>query len=133
MPGFATPVSYFATTVVGRLFFNCVVYSESSPERPVEINATKGKKGKPVNLSKQENNDMDLESLLKLIQIMRKDPVLNERVIQMLKLNPYQRRNVINNWLEQLSHQNASKKLRLAFSFLFDDSIAEKVLTLIDN
>ena len=64
---------------------------------------------------------------------MRKDPVINAEVMKILKLDPYQRRFVLNNWLEQLRFRNASENLLSALSSLFDDTIAEKVLTLINE
>jgi hypothetical protein len=73
------------------------------------------------------------ESLSRLIQVMRDDGVINEKVITMLQLDSYQRRSVLNNWLEQLQMQNAPQNLLSALSCLFDDKVAEQVLTLIDN
>lgn len=73
------------------------------------------------------------ESLKKLIQVMRDDSLINEKVITMLQLDSYQRRSVLNNWLERLRSQNASQKLLSALSCLFDDKVAEQVLTLINN
>jgi hypothetical protein len=51
----------------------------------------------------------------------------------MLKLDSYKRRIVLNNWVEQLRRQQASAKLLNALSCLFDDAIAEEVLTIINN
>jgi hypothetical protein len=73
------------------------------------------------------------EQFGKLIQVMRNDPEINKRIIQLLKLDSYQRRNVLNRWLEQLRHTSASENLMQALSNLFDDNVAEKVLTLINN
>ena len=80
-------------------------------------------------------NDMDNQfgSLEKLIQVMREDPLINEQVIQMLKMHSYQRRSVLNSWLEQLRIRHASENLLSALSCLFDDKIAKEVLTLINN
>ena len=51
----------------------------------------------------------------------------------MLKLESYQRRYILNNWLEQLRNRHASENLLKALSFLFDDKIAKEVLTLINK
>ena len=51
----------------------------------------------------------------------------------MLKLDSYQRRYVLNSWLEQLRVHHASENLLSALSCLFDDKIAEKELTLINE
>jgi hypothetical protein len=71
------------------------------------------------------------DALIKLIQVIRKDPAINKKVINMLKLDPYQRRFVLNKWLEQLRVRHASQDLLSALPFLFDDKIAAEVLKLI--
>ena len=82
---------------------------------------------------KRRDRDKNFEPFKRLMQVMQNDPVLHERIIQMLKLDSYQRRALLNNWLEQLRTRNASERLLGALSCLFDDKIAEKVLTLINN
>jgi hypothetical protein len=77
--------------------------------------------------------DKDFEPFYKLLQVMRDDPVVNEKVLTILKLDSYQRRSVINNWLEQLRRQNAFENLRQALSCLFDDKVAAKVLKIISH
>ena len=77
--------------------------------------------------------DQDYKSLVKLIHIMRDDPVINEKIIAILEMDSFQRRTVINNWLEQLRKQHAHENLAHALSCLFDDSIAAKVLTIISH
>jgi hypothetical protein len=83
--------------------------------------------------SKVKESNSSFESLKKLIQIIRNDPLINEKVIEMLNMESYQRRNVLNRWLEQLRRKSASENLRQALSCLFDDKIAKKVLTLINS
>jgi ubiquinone biosynthesis protein Coq4 len=90
-------------------------------------------KGNFMTLVKTDTTNSYFESLVKMIQAMQKDPVINEKVVEMLRLDPYRRRIILNNWLEQLQLQRASLKLLNAFACLFDDSIAERVLTLITN
>ena len=82
---------------------------------------------------KPENTENEFEPFIKLIQVMRDDSLINEKVIKMLKQNSYQRRIILNNLLEQLRRQNAPGNLIQALSCLFDDIVAEKVLTLINN
>jgi len=74
-----------------------------------------------------------LRSLKKLVLVIRDDPLINEKVIQLLQLDSFQRRSVLNIWLEQLRVRHASENLLSALSSLFDDTIAEKVLTLINE
>ncbi len=81
----------------------------------------------------KEDIDSEFASFEKLIQVMRDDPLLNEKVIQVLRLNSFQRRSVLNSLLEQLRIHHASENLLGALSCLFDDKIAEEVLTLIND
>ena len=80
-----------------------------------------------------ENDNNKLKPFIKLMQVMKKDHVINEKVIQLLKLDSYQRRLVLNNWMEQLRVRHASENLLNALSCLFDDKIAEDVLALIND
>lgn len=86
-----------------------------------------------MKVPKTEDIDKEFEPIKKLIQVMRDDPVINEKVIKMLQMDSYQRRSVLNNWLEQLRRRNASGNLLNALSCLFDDKVAEKVLVLIND
>jgi hypothetical protein len=86
-----------------------------------------------LKLSKTEDTDKEFEPLEKLIQVVRDDPVINVKVIKMLQMDSYQRRAVLNNWLEQLQHRNAPENLLSALSCLFDNKVAEKVLALINE
>ncbi len=110
----------------------CNVYYIINPETTIVIIPVRGK-GELMKSSKLHNINMELESFEKLIQVMRDDSFINENVITMLKLDSYQRRIVLNNWLEQLRRKNASENLRKALSCLFDDIVAEKVLTVINR
>jgi hypothetical protein len=77
-------------------------------------------------------DDSDIESIRKLLQAIQNDPVINKKVKNILKMDTYLRRSVLNNWLEQLRLKNAPGKLTQTLSILFDDKIAKKVLTLIN-
>ena len=83
--------------------------------------------------SKTEDIDNEFASFEKLIQVMRDDPLINEKVIKVLQLDSFQRRSVLNGWLEQLRICHASKNLLSALSCLFEDKIAEEVLTFIND
>ena len=84
-----------------------------------------------MNSSNAFGLETEFKSFLKLVQAMRKDPVINKKVVHILKLDSYLRRLVLNNWLEQLRKENAPKKLTQTLSFLFDDIVAENTLKLI--
>ena len=85
---------------------------------------------------KKSNNadaEADFEQFAKLIQTIQKDSDIKSRVIQILKMDSYRRRFLLNNWLEQLRRQNASEKLLETLSYLFDDIVAEETLKLINR
>lgn len=77
------------------------------------------------------NPEAEIMQFNKLIQAIRNDPVINKRVIQILKMDSYRRRFVLNNWLEQLRRNNAPQDLLSALSCLFDDKVAEQILMFI--
>jgi hypothetical protein len=66
-----------------------------------------------------------------LLHAMRQDPVIYRKVITMLEMDPYPRRIVLSNWLEELRLHHAPNQLSHTLSYLFDDLIAEKVYRLI--
>ena len=85
---------------------------------------------------KKSNNadaETDFEQFAKLIQTIQKDSDIKSRIKQILKMDSYRRRFLLNNWLEQLRRQNASEKLLETLSYLFDDIVAEETLKLINR
>jgi hypothetical protein len=83
-------------------------------------------------LEKKEINDIS-ESFAGLLQVIKKDRELNARVIQLLELNSFRRRLLLNKWLEQLRLKKAPDRLTQALSCLLDDTIAGNTLKLIEN
>jgi len=79
------------------------------------------------------NAETEIDPFKKLIQGIRNDPEIKKRIIQLLKMDSYQRRFVLNNWLEQLRRSRAPEKLIQALSCLFDDTIAKKFNELINS
>ena len=86
-----------------------------------------------MKLLKTKNRYYSFESLGRLIQIMRHDEIINKNITVLLQLDLYQRRLVLNEWLEQLRIQNAPQNLLNALSSLFDDKVAEQVMELINE
>jgi len=78
-------------------------------------------------------SDNDFSDIKRLIEVMQNDPVVHERVLPMLRLDSYNRRMVLNKWLEQLRTHNASEHLLSALVCLFDDKITARILDLIDE
>jgi len=81
--------------------------------------------------SLKTNNNNSIKSFSKLIQVMRNNEDINKQVIAVLQLDSYQRRLILNNWLEKLRLRNAPQNLLDALSSLFDDKVAEQVLQFI--
>jgi len=79
------------------------------------------------------NYDPEFEQLTKLLQAIFSDPVINKKVIKILKMESYQRRFVLNSWLEQLRIRHAPVNLLDSLSCLFDDKNAKNVLALLNN
>ena len=77
--------------------------------------------------------DAEFEPLVTLLKAMRKDPVINKKVVNLLKMDSFPRHIVLSNWLEQLRRKNAPAKLTQILLYLFDDIVAEKVLLLINK
>jgi hypothetical protein len=78
-------------------------------------------------------NKNSIEKFSDLIQTAIEDPMIKKRIIEVLQLSSFERRTVLNNWLEQLRLRHTSGKLLKALSCLFDDEIAEEVLALIHS
>jgi len=79
------------------------------------------------------NKDTGSEEITCLVQTALEDPVIKQRILELLQLNSFERRSVLNIWLEQLRLRNASEKLLYVLSCLFDDAIAQKTLSLISK
>jgi len=62
---------------------------------------------------------------------MRYDEIINKNIVALLQLDLYQRRLVLNSWLEQLRMQNAPQNLQNALSSLFDEKVAKQIMDLI--
>ena len=76
---------------------------------------------------------MERTPYTRLLEAMRVDPVINKKIVYILQLDPYRRRLVLNNWLEQLRQSNAPQQLLQSLASLFDDKKAKKALTLINK
>ena len=74
-------------------------------------------------------DEYDFKSIRKLLQAIKSDPVISKKIKSILIMGSYARRFVLNNWLEQLRRNKAPSDLLSTLSYLFDDKIAEQVLT----
>ncbi len=86
-----------------------------------------------MKLQKLFTSERRTDPFIRLINVIQNDCIINNRIKKMLELDSFNRRTVLNRWLEQLNRKNASVNLRQSLSCLFDDSVAKKVLTIIKN
>jgi len=77
--------------------------------------------------------ESEIDTIKKLLKAVRYDPVINKKIAGLLKMDSYPRHIVLSNWLEQLRLNKAPEKLTQTLTYLFDDSIAEKVYNLINR
>jgi len=86
-----------------------------------------------MKISLRGGYDQDFEPFFNLLQIMRDDPRLNDKVITLLKLDSCERRAILNYWLEQLRQQNSHENLCRALSCLFDEKVSAEELKIFIN
>ena len=97
------------------------------------LSALHTKRNVNLKTKKTTNYESDFVSIERLLKAMRYDPVINKKVVNILKMDSYPRRIVLSNWLEQLSRNNAPKKLTQILSYLFEDEFAERILMLLQK
>jgi hypothetical protein len=79
----------------------------------------------------KQSNDLS-QSFTRLLQVIKEDREINTRVIQLLNLDPFVRRLLLNKWLERLRRRQAPESLLQALSLLFEDSTVEQTLKVIN-
>jgi len=84
-----------------------------------------------MKLSLLSEPDHELNPLFRLLQIMRTDPLLNEKVITLVKMDSCERRYILNYWLEQLCKQSAFDNLCQALSCLSNDKVSAEMLKIL--
>ena len=81
-----------------------------------------GKPKKPV---------VDNEKFITLMKLAREEPDVRKRLKVICSLDSFNRRSVLNTWLDDLKLQGAPGDYIEALSFFLDDHVAEKALELI--
>jgi hypothetical protein len=71
------------------------------------------------------------EDFLRLVQVVKEEPQIRQILKSILGLDNFNRKSVLNTWLEELKLKQAPKKFRSALSCLLDDDIARKTLDII--
>jgi hypothetical protein len=64
-----------------------------------------------------------------LIRITGDDKLIKKRILDVLQLSSFERRSVLNHWLEELRLRKAPQNLMNLLSCLFDDTVANTLLT----
>ena len=80
-----------------------------------------------------KNRNLKFNEISNLIQLTDKDPEIKKRILELLQLNPFERRFRLNIWIEQLHQRDACENMCSMFMNLFDDITAEQVLKLLVN
>ncbi len=84
------------------------------------------KRKKPTRIS--ENEDF-----ITLLRVAREDPEVCKSLKAILSLDSFNRRSLLNTWLEQMQFQNAPSELIQALSGLTDDDVAARALKVIEE
>ena len=65
--------------------------------------------------------------------VVREDPQVRGRIVPLLRLDAFQRKSVLNTWLDQLRLSKAPEAFMSALACLLDDGIAVKALEIIQE
>jgi hypothetical protein len=68
-----------------------------------------------------------------LLQTVLEEPLIRKRFIEMLILPPFERRIILNTWIEKYWLKNTGPEIIQALACLFDNKVAEQTLKLIKN
>jgi hypothetical protein len=61
------------------------------------------------------------------------DPFVRNRLIELLQLQPFERRMILNNWIEIYWLKNTGPEIIQALACLYDDKLAAETLKLISR
>ena len=61
------------------------------------------------------------------------DPFVRKRLIELLQLQPSERRIILNDWIQMYWLKNTGPEIIQALACLYDDKLAAEVLTLISR
>ena len=73
----------------------------------------------------------DNDDFIALIKVLREELHIRNKLKPLLALDSFNRKSVLNTWLEELKLQHAPERFIAVLSSLLDDDIAEKVLDII--
>ena len=75
----------------------------------------------------------EYDSFIILMQVARDDKVVKKRLINILKLNRFNRISILNTYIKDMVFQGAPADFIAALAFLKDDDVAKKALQLIQG
>jgi hypothetical protein len=79
---------------------------------------------------KQFDLIVEFRYIHQLLQTALEDKEIKNRLIDLLQLNPGERRTILNNWIETYWLQNSGPEIIQALAYLFDDKLASEILRL---
>jgi hypothetical protein len=68
-----------------------------------------------------------------LLKTVLEDPFIRKRFLELLQLRPFERRMILNNWIEKYWLKNTGPEIIQALACLFDDKLAAETLRLISR
>ena len=82
---------------------------------------------------KKSRTIADDETFIRLIQVAQEDPLIGSRLKLILSQNDFNRRSLINTWIEELKLQKAQPDFIKALSYFLDESVARTALELLGD
>ena len=82
---------------------------------------------------KDINQNSEAGRIYQLFGPTLEDPLVRKRLIELLQLQPFERRMILNNWIEMYWLKNTGPEIIQALACLYDDKLAAEVLTLISR
>jgi len=80
---------------------------------------------------KNINQNSEARRIYHLFRPTLADPLVRKRLIELLQLEPSERRMILNNWIEMYWLKNSGPEIVQALACLYDDKLAAEILTLI--
>ena len=87
-------------------------------------------------MSSSSNNNRSIaddETFIRLIQVAQEEPKIGDRLKSILSQDDFNRRSLINTWIEELKLQKAPSDFIKALSYFLDESVAGSALELLGD
>ncbi len=83
--------------------------------------------------SKRSKSIAEDETFIRLIQVAQEEPEIRNRLKSILTQDDFNRRSLINTWIEELKLQKAPSDFIKALSYFLDESVAVSTLELLGD